>query len=141
MSDLIDRKHNGYRNQLLVTASVLALAVSASDLDVLAKESDRPTLWVELGAQYDQAPASGQEPYAPSFFDLFSQTDLTVPAKFENKLPWSFGSEAQLAYRPADSDWEVSASIRYGRTQSGKHVHQQDPKPSAPAPFSRFLFS
>src|SRR5580692_6537414 len=147
MSELINTNsgcRGGLRRQLLMTASCLALLgfVCGADRDHAADDdADRPTVWIELGGQLEQIDGS-EERFTPPFLlttprspvQTISPTSVEKPPRFSN------GAEGSISFEPAGTDWVLSASVRYGRANSNKHVHQQSvPAPvPLPSPFVGF---
>jgi iron complex outermembrane receptor protein len=135
MSELINKRvPKNFRWQLLTTVSALALGV-AGTTDAPASESSHPTVWIELGGQLEQMDA-GQELFAPLF-----TTDNHIPApetisplSLEHGPRRSFGGEASLSVMPQGTPWVFSASVRYGRSNSHKTLHQQ----SYPAAYYKY---
>lgn len=113
----------GYRSALLATVSAFAL-IGSSMAAALAADTDRPSLWINLGWQFERD-GGGQEAFAPAFVDSFTASGFSSPAKIEKALPWSYGANGGISYQPENSDWIFSASVRYGRTHGSKAFHQQ----------------
>jgi hypothetical protein len=88
-----------------------------------AEDVDRPTVWIELGGQLSRL-QDGQEAYQPPFLAL---TPSIFPAPYKNERPplYDFDGSAGLKLQPNGSDWSFSASIRFGRVSTDKHVHHQ----------------
>jgi hypothetical protein len=129
MSELInarDGKKN-FRWQLLTTVSSLALLASiCGTQDANAEDSDRPTVWIELGADLDRVDG-GQQAFAPAFIANNPNStafDPISPLQAERPPGFSFGGEGKILFQPEDSNWVFSASIRYGRANGFRHVHQ-----------------
>jgi len=130
MSELINTQtgRNEFRRQLLTTVSALALignVYGAQDAKADG-DTDRPTLWIELGGQLEQQTGQG-DPYAPSFVanNLDSPAFKPVSPLHVEKPPlFSNGAEAGLTFEPAGTDWVFSASIRYGRSTGHKKFLQ-----------------
>jgi hypothetical protein len=135
MSELITaRPRTTIRWQLLTTTSALILAAYVSSTAVAkAEDSDRPTVWIELGGQFDSLNA-GQQAYAPPFLGL-------EPSRFDSPLNsmrpprHSFGLSGDISIRPQESDWVFSASVRYGRSTTRNHLHQQ----TYPQAYSKYV--
>ena len=134
MSELIQKNENrDFRWKLLTEASVLALIGYVATVSVaMAEESDRPTVWIELGGQLSRWETS-QEAYAPPFVAL-TPSNLTSPQAFEKLPRYGMDETAALTFQPENSDWTFSASVRYGKSSSAKHIHQQ----SDPANFTAY---
>jgi len=133
MSELITQRPGltDFRWRLLATASALTLlALTVSEAK--AEDSDRPTVWIELGGQLSRV-ENGQEPYAPPFVAL-TPSDFTSPLKAERPARYGFDESAALSLQPKGSDWTFSASIRYGRSNNSKHARQQ----SSPAYYTAY---
>jgi hypothetical protein len=123
MSELTTTTHTNFRWQLLTTVSALALATSISG--VQARDDDRPTVWIELGAQLERI-GTEQSPFAPAFM-----TKTPTPEPFKHASPiaaqrpprYAIGGEGRITIAPEDSNWVFSAGARYGRASS-KRNHQ-----------------
>ncbi len=135
MSELIQENDNRatIRWKLLTGASALALtAYVMSPVAAQADDAGRPLIWLEVGGGLDRL-RDNQEIYAPPFLAL-------EPAQFSSPLkalqPPRYGMETDgaISFRPEDSKWIFSASIRYGRSGSKNHLHQQ----SYPLPYSKY---
>lgn len=112
--------------RLLSTASALALIASAQMADgARAEESARPTVWIELGPQLEQS--NSGDTFAPPFIanNDWGSMNLSSPAEIQKMKVFSWGGEASAKFQPTNSDWSFSASVRYGRSTSGRHVHDQ----------------
>ena len=129
MSELINTK-SGWRDlrwELLVSVSSVALLASVCGMqDANAEDADRPTVWIELGADLDRVDG-GQQAFAPPFvannpgstaFDPISPGQAQRPPRF------SFGGEGKLSLQPEDSNWVFAASVRYGRSNGQRNIHQ-----------------
>ena len=129
MSELIQKNNNRavIRWTLLTSASALALTATVSTMDAAeAEDTDRPPVWIELGGQFDQFSGQGS-PFAPSFVNTFDwgAYGLKSPAGIQIMHIFSIGGDANISFQPTDSDWIFSASVRYGRANGHKFVHQQ----------------
>ncbi len=145
MSELINTNSGGLRRRLLTTASSLALLgfvcgadkVHAADDDT----TDRPAVWIEFGGQLEQVDGSEQR-FTPPFLLTTPRSPVQTisPVNVEKPPQFSNGIEGSISFEPAGTDWVLSASVRYGRSNSSKHVHQQsDPAPvPLPSPFVGF---
>jgi hypothetical protein len=98
-----------------------------------ADDSDRPTVWIELGGQLSRWENS-QEAYAPPFAAL-TPSNLSIPQASEKTPRYGVDESAALMFQPKGSDWTFSASVRYGRSGNSKRVHQQ----SDPAAYTGYL--
>jgi hypothetical protein len=140
MSELIQKNDNriAIRWNLLTGVSALVLTAHiALSQAAQAEDTDRPTVWIELGGQLStlqDGAASFNPPlqaHRPSNFD--------PSQKFEKQPGHSFDEFGEISIEPSGSDWVFSASVQYGRAGSNKHVQQQtNPEPmkyfaSAPA--------
>ncbi len=133
MSELITTQPPpDFRWKLLSTVSALALLTSVAIAeDVQAREGDGPTVWVEIGTQLERidgaqspfiAPFLLQTP-VPGAFTPVSPIDAQRPPRY------SIGGEGRILITPQDSDWVVSAAVRYGRSNGKKHIHKQTNDP------------
>lgn len=137
MSELIYKNDNRatIRWKLLTGASGLALTVYVSSTAVaMAEEPSRPTVWIELGGQLSRL-ADSEETFSPALFDE-RPSKFAPSQKLERPPLYGFDESASLSIQPKGSDWVVSASVRYARSSSKRHVHQQ----TYPAAFSFSLF-
>jgi hypothetical protein len=125
MSELINKQnHRNFRWQLLATVSALSLTLAVS---AHASESDKPTVWIELGGQLERITGL-EDPFLPPFA-LQSPTPRpfleSSPAEAQKPSIYSYGAEGALSFRPHESDWVFTAAIRYGRSNNNKDIHQQ----------------
>lgn len=131
MSELIQQKnnHTTAKWQLLASVSALALIANAAS-QARAEDSDRPTVWIEVGVQLDRL-TNGQESFAPPFVTTLLENPFTPPAIVQKSPLYSFGQEGRLSFAPEGSDWFFSAAIRYGRANSSGNKHQET-SPASP---------
>jgi len=117
------------RNRFLATVSTLTLITSACGSEVaLAAEPDHEqTLWIELGWQADSVNYSKRDldlPLGP----LVPSSGLTAPLFQHLKTGRSNDIDSNISYKPEGSDWNFSASVRYGRSAQGKsQINQSKP--------------
>ena len=129
MSELINAgaKQRDYHWQLLSTVSALALLGNVVVMSGAAASDDndaRPVVWVELGGQLERIDG-GVERFAPSFIDLVNPSQLVPPTDLERSARYSNGGEGKITFQPEGSVWSFSAAVRYGRTTSKRHLHQE----------------
>jgi len=132
MSELIQKNDNRatIRWKLLTGASALALTAYVSSGDaVRAEDSSQPQIWIELGGQLSQLQDS-EETFSPPL--MAARPSIFEPSqKFEKPPRFNIDEEGKITFKPDNSDWIFFASIRYGRSESKRHVHQQTyPKPA-----------
>jgi hypothetical protein len=130
MSELINKNDNRVtiRWKLLTGVSALALV---SWITQASAGNDAPQLWIDLGGQLERTDQS-QQAFAPSFTHSFV-ADGIIPSDIGQKPPlYSSGFEGALEFDPADSKWQFSASIRYGRSNdlNASHVQTSSPAPA-----------
>jgi hypothetical protein len=124
MSELINMQRKGFRKQLLATVSALALLGFACDAKAADNDSDHPPLWIELGGQLEQT--SGRpDTFLPPFFSLASPVNLAPMVDAQRPSPFSIGGEGKIILMPEDTNWVLSAAIRYGRSNTAKHLRHQ----------------
>lgn len=132
MSELINnhRARSDFHRQLLATASAVTLiGYFASTLTATAEDTDRPTVWVELGGQMESVQGTST-PFMAPFMTAVSPTpdvyanDIFVANQRPAKL--AFGAEGSLSFQPNGSDWIFSAALKFGRSQTNRHTHKQD---------------
>ncbi len=131
MSELIQKSNNRTtaKWQLLASVSALALVANAALPDaVSARDEDRPTVWIELGGQMELMQGIG-EPITAPFMTALSPTPGPYHGDifFNGQKPsrHAFGYEGKLTFQPENSDLLFSAGIRYGRSHSKRHIHNQ----------------
>jgi hypothetical protein len=138
MSELTTTRINSekIRLGLLTTASAAAL-ICASGASAADRHADRPTVWIELGAQLERINAAS-DTYAPPFIVDNADSPAFAPQSplaTERSPRYSKGFEGKVTFQPEDSDWSFAASILYGRANGNKRVHEQTagihPPPSA----------
>jgi len=128
MSEL---KTQGYRNdfhrQLLATVSALALTSLIGMHDAKADDKqDRPTVWIELGGQFERDTVT-QELFVAPFFAHAAPFDRTTMTSVQAPPAYSIDGEGKITFAPENSNWEFSASVRYGRANSTRRSHHQTP--------------
>ena len=129
MSELITNRlvHNDIRLQLLTTVSALAICGSIYTGDAAhARDTDHPTVWIELGGQFERV-ESEQDAFLPPFLTAEPRPGFETesPASRQRPPRYALGGEAKFVLAPNDSDWLFSAAIRFGRSNNGRHLHQQ----------------
>ncbi|HTO39350.1 MAG TPA: hypothetical protein VL026_00130 [Rhizomicrobium sp.] len=141
MSELITiREHRAFTTKhLLATVSALALTgYIASSTAAKADDATRPTVWVELGGQMEflqgasstfTAPFMSVEPKgAPEGADYILPAGAYNPDLFgpsQRPVRRAFGLEGKVLFQPEASDWTFSAAVRYGRSHTHGHAHEQ----------------
>jgi iron complex outermembrane receptor protein len=126
MSKIMNTRDNqtSLRWQLLATVSAMALAGSAYGAGkALAADSDNPQVWIELGGQLSRLD-DGQEIFAPPLMAV-RPTKFAPSQEFQRPPLYGFDENGKLSFQPEGSDWVFSASMRYGRSSSDRHFHQQ----------------
>jgi iron complex outermembrane receptor protein len=134
MSELMNKSdRGGIRQQLLSTASAFALLASiciASETKAADDDADRPTVWIELGAEMDRVTGQG-DAFKPGFLSVYPDSSVLQnpsPAQAQNPSPFAFGVDSRISFQPEASDWVFAASVRYGHSNSDKQVHHQTTK-------------
>ena len=131
MSELINNRYvrADFQVQLLATASAIALTTYlASTTLSKAEDSDRPTVWIELGGQME-ATQGTSAPFVAPFMTAISPT----PAPYANDIfnrsqrpaHLAFGLSGSVTVQPENSDWMFSVNLRYGRSSTNRHEHHQ----------------
>lgn len=126
MSELITtRTRAGIRQQLLSTVSALTLLVAVST-NAKAEDSDRPTVWIELGGQLAHVDDAAQQ-FAPPFIVKTPRpaAEKVSPLSVGHPPRYSFGGEGKISFEPEETNWIFSAAVRFGRSNTKKHLHQQ----------------
>ena len=120
-----------YRRLLLTTVSAAALALSAyGSAEAADSDASQPLFWVELGGHFSFLNDT-QEKVSEPFFSGFTAAGLDSSLKFEKPSRYSLDEFGKLTFQPADSDWQFSASVRIGRSSSGRHIQQKTNPKSA----------
>ncbi|HEV2562953.1 MAG TPA: TonB-dependent receptor [Rhizomicrobium sp.] len=86
-----------------------------------------PPLWVEFGGQFDLLDDS-QQKIDPPFFAKVSDAGFASPLSFEKAPKTGLEENAKISFAP-DSDWVLSASVRYGRNGTKAYKHEQTNQP------------
>lgn len=127
MSELANnQKTTSSRLQFLVSVSALALAGAMAQAQ--AEDASRPTVWIELGAQASHIDGTGER-FAPAFTQMSPTPDVFTPVSpIDAQRPPRFGigGEGRILVMPQNSDWVLSASVSYGRSNGAKRVQRQD---------------
>lgn len=130
MSELkgIHRECESVRWRLLLTVSSVALltAVTLTTLSqaAAADDIDRPAVWIELGGQAERWSA-GQEAYLPTALIPLPSFVTVSPLSIQRPPRYSQGFEGKISFTPQNSRFVFSASVRYGKSNGGKNVHEQ----------------
>ena len=101
----------------------------------------KPTLWIEFGGDV-AAQTGGGEPYVPPFLaDNLNSTAFrpTLPQRIQGPQTYTYDKEATLTFEPEGTDWQLSASIRYGRAARFRNVTEEGP--GERLPFDSLSFS
>jgi len=121
-----------FNKRLLITSSAVALSACLCVLgEASAADSDHPTVWIELGGQFEQIASSRdafEPPFSanqPSMLPIIPGNTQIAPAGLQKPLTSSFGFEGKISIEPENSDWMFSAGIRFGRSNGAKHIHNQ----------------
>lgn len=107
------------RRRLLATASALVLAAYGDGAQ--AADRDRPTVWIEGGAQFESV-VGKSDPFAPSLDAATTSLGFPSVTALENVLGRSFGGEGSISFQPHGSDWVFTAAARYGRVQTARRT-------------------
>lgn len=119
------RKHIRYHLLATVSATALLGAVAMAGR-AHAADSDHATLWIEAGGAFDQISADNSRWLPPNLTPPIANPP---PGPFGGSPRDGFDEDLKLSFTPDNSDWIFSASIRYGRTQTGpKRNHDQSYK-------------
>jgi len=134
MSELIQKHDNRatIRWKLLTGASALALTVYVSSASMArAEDSDTPQVWITLGGELDMLQGESA-PFTAPFMTAITPTPGSYKGGVfsQNQARDSLGLDGKISFQPEDSDWIFSAGIRYGRTHSNRHVHNQTKFPT-----------
>jgi|SRR6185437_7416431 hypothetical protein len=126
MSELIIERETTVRWKLLATVSVMAICGASCAVPAFAGDTDRSTVWIELGAQLERT-QGGQDPFLPPFLQSDPRPAFEeVPSASTQRPPrYAIGGEGRIMFAPEGSDWSLSADVRYGRSNGAKHLHQQ----------------
>lgn len=131
MSELIVNKDQCavIRWKLLAGASVLVLASHvSSNVQALASEDGKPTVWIELDTQFANQ-SVGSEPFIPAFVQ---SAPFDAGLHDANKHPPSeWFEDGKISYKVPQSDWVLSLGVRYGRSSRGKAAAQYTSHPTA----------
>lgn len=130
MSELIVTRTNSAnaRRHLLASASAIALTAFIA-VPANAESDDRPTVWIELGGQLERIEAA-ETRFSPQFVSQINTSTFTSPIVVQQPPRYANGVEGGISLQPENSDWIFSASVRYGRSNNQKNVHEQLPAPS-----------
>ncbi len=138
MSELITPRATraDFRWQLLATVSALALGATAAIAGAAnaAADTDRPTIWIELGGQLERMDGTNGRFIEP----FMQQTPLPAilskasPIAAQNPPRYGMGGEASLIFAPKGSNWVFSAAVRYGRGSANRSIYENTPGASFP---------
>ena len=110
MSELmITPNRRTIRWHLLSTVSALALLASVyavSEAEAADNDTDRPTVWIELGGQLVHVNGQG-DTFAPAFLAANLSSPVlqpTTPLQAQNPPPFQFAEEGTISFQP-ESSW------------------------------------
>lgn len=126
MSNSAKIRSSAARARLLASVSGIALMASVAASDP-AIAQDAP-IRVEFGWHADQIHDSGNG-FALPLNDLIPVSGITAPL-IETFNRTSQGADGKITFRPDDSDWLFSASIRYGRAHIKGKISQVEHLPT-----------
>ena len=135
MSELIDtrKSQHDFYHGLLSTVSAAALLASVSSASANS-DTNRPTVWIELGGQFERV-EDGQQVFAPPFFSSAIPAVLAPMVDVQKQPLNSFGGYGKITFDPTGSNWLISASVRYGRASATRHLHYETARPIVPITF------
>lgn len=123
MGELIIRRTRAdIRLQLLATVSALSLLTAVAS-QAEAKDTGRPTLWIELGGQLERIDG-GQSAFTVPFLTPPPSFLTISPVEAQRTGRYGHGFQGKLTFVPDGSDWSFSAAIRFGRTNRTGLAHQ-----------------
>jgi len=125
MSELIQNENRtAIRWRLLAGTSALVLAAQMQLPNFARAEGgNHPTVWIELGGQFDRRDIDSQLLTPP--FTAMRPSEFSPSVDFERQPRSGFDEYGALSIQPHGSDWVFSASVQYGRSSKSRHVHQQ----------------
>lgn len=129
MSELIESRieQASIRRRLLATVSALVLTAYVATSQSRAEETDRPTVWIELGGQMEKVEGAS----SPFFAPFMSKAPTPGPyhgdifgagQKSSNK---ALGFDGKVSFQQENSDWIFSIAARFGRSHADRALHQQ----------------
>jgi iron complex outermembrane receptor protein len=124
-----------FRQKLLASASAMAVIASIYTVEIARADDsdDKPVVWIELGGQWEQMSAPEQAFIPPFILKTPRPSPETVsPLSIIHPPRASIGGEGKISFEPEGTDWVLSASMRYGRSNNEKHLHQQSYPTQAP---------
>jgi hypothetical protein len=122
MSELMNNTARSSRKWHLLTSASAAALIGLFPQS--ASADDRPTVWIEVGAQLERL-TDGQESFAPPFVTKLLENPFTSPNEVQRSPRYSFGEESRISFQPEGSDWSFTAAIRYGRSNSSGNMHEE----------------
>jgi hypothetical protein len=143
MSELINTHDNRVtiRWKLLTGVSALALTAYVSSAAMAkAEDASQPQLWIDLGGQAERV-GDAPQLFAPPFFANTPSADLAPMVKAQQPPPYSLGLDGRISFSPENSDWVLSAAVRYGKSSARRHKHQQTALPYVKQYFGSNVFS
>ncbi len=110
------------REMLLATTSALVLAAYAFiSQTAQADDKGRPTVWIEGGWHFESVTGEA-EAFVPPLDAYAGTTGLPSLPAIENELGRTYGAEGSISFQPTTSDWILTVSARYGRSQTTRRV-------------------
>lgn len=117
-----------FRSSLLSTVCSATFVVLVAGTPAVAAAGDDTTVWIDIGTELNRAVGQA-DPYLPPFTAAATQFGLPSPAAVQRPPRFGLGSLAKIEIDPADSPWEFSASLKYGRSSRKQYLHKELPAP------------
>lgn len=132
MSELTNARPVGelFRWSLLAGASAAVLLAAIGMSGACADETDRPTVWIELGGQLERVDG-GAGAFAPRFFSQINTATFTSPVEIQRLPRYAVGGEGRVSFQPEGSSLSFSVGVRYGRSNNSRKLHQESQPGSA----------
>ena len=111
-----------FRRRLLTTVSAFALASAGAEARAEGAflASDTPSVWIELGGQFDML-TGAQTKWMPPL-----DSPAAGSGTFIQKSPlYGYDADASLSYISGGGDWRLNLTVRYGRSLYHNRFHTQ----------------
>ncbi len=116
MSELIVQtdNHETIRWRLLMGASAMVLTSYLSSTGAVhASDKEQPMIWLEVDGQFANQTAD-EESFIPDFVQASPFDGASKLARKRSPSGWFEGGK--ISFVPADSNWQLSLGVRYGKS-------------------------